>query len=101
MSQSSDTSGTIGGLRRSRFLGREKPDSQFVLTFVAYNLIRMRNLKEGMLTVRVSRGRFVCQTECWSDDLQHSCAAWKKRRKLFPAQVSRSQYQQFSTACQE
>ena len=36
---------TIGGLRKSRFIGREKLDFQFVLTFAAYNLIRMRNLK--------------------------------------------------------
>jgi transposase len=35
---------TIGGLRKSRFIGREKLDFQFVLTFAAYNLIRMRNL---------------------------------------------------------
>ena len=35
---------TIGGLRKSRFIGREKLDFQFVLTFAAYNLVRMRNL---------------------------------------------------------
>jgi IS5 family transposase len=35
---------TIGGLRKSRFIGREKLDFQFVMTFAAYNLIRMRNL---------------------------------------------------------
>jgi hypothetical protein len=35
---------TIGGLRKSRFIGREKHDFQFVMTFAAYNLIRMRNL---------------------------------------------------------
>ena len=35
---------TIGGLRKSRFIGREKLDIQFVMTFAAYNLIRMRNL---------------------------------------------------------
>jgi transposase len=35
---------TVGGLRKSRFIGREKLDFQFVLTFAAYNLIRMRNL---------------------------------------------------------
>ena len=35
---------TIGGLRKSRFVGREKLDFQFVLTFAAYNLVRMRNL---------------------------------------------------------
>jgi IS5 family transposase len=35
---------TIGGLRKSRFIGREKLDFQFVLMFAAYNLIRMRNL---------------------------------------------------------
>ena len=31
-------------IRRSRFIGREKLDFQFVMTFAAYNLIRMRNL---------------------------------------------------------
>ena len=36
---------TIGGLRKSRFNGRDKLDFQFVLTFAAYNLIRMRNLE--------------------------------------------------------
>jgi IS5 family transposase len=36
---------TTGGLRKSRFIGREKLDFQFVLTYVAYNLIRMRNLE--------------------------------------------------------
>jgi hypothetical protein len=36
---------TIGCLRKSRFIGREKLEFPFVLTFVAYNLIRMRNLK--------------------------------------------------------
>ena len=36
---------TIGGLRKSRFIGREKLDFQFVMTFAAYNLIRMRNLE--------------------------------------------------------
>ena len=35
---------TVGGLRKSRFIGREKLDFQFVITFAAYNLIRMRNL---------------------------------------------------------
>ena len=35
---------TIGCLRKSRFVGREKLDFQFVLTFAAYNLVRMRNL---------------------------------------------------------
>ena len=35
---------TIGGFRKSRFIGREKLDFQFVLMFAAYNLIRMRNL---------------------------------------------------------
>ena len=35
---------TIGGLRKSRFIGRQKLDFQFVLTFAAYNLVRMRNL---------------------------------------------------------
>ena len=35
---------TIGGLCKSRFIGREKLDFQFVMTFAAYNLIRMRNL---------------------------------------------------------
>ena len=35
---------TIGGLRKSRFVGRQKLDFQFVLTFAAYNLVRMRNL---------------------------------------------------------
>jgi len=31
-------------LRKNRFIGREKLDFQFVMTFTAYNLIRMRNL---------------------------------------------------------
>jgi hypothetical protein len=35
---------TIGGMRKSRFIGREKLDFQFVMTFAADNLIRMRNL---------------------------------------------------------
>jgi IS5 family transposase len=35
---------TIGGLRKSRFIGREKLDFQFVMTFAADNLVRMRNL---------------------------------------------------------
>jgi len=35
---------TIGGMRKSRFIGREKLDFQFVLTMAAYNLVRMRNL---------------------------------------------------------
>ena len=36
---------TVGGLRKSRFVGREKLDFQFVLTMAAYNLVRMRNLE--------------------------------------------------------
>jgi transposase len=36
---------TIGGLRKSRFVGRDKLDFQFVLTMAAYNLVRMRNLE--------------------------------------------------------
>ena len=36
---------TIGGLRKSPFVGSEKPDFQFVLTFAAYNLVRMHNLR--------------------------------------------------------
>jgi hypothetical protein len=32
-------------LRKSRFIGREKLDFQFVLTFAAYSLIHVRNLK--------------------------------------------------------
>ena len=35
---------TVGGLRKSRFVGREKLDFQFVLTMAAYNLVRMRSL---------------------------------------------------------
>jgi len=35
---------TVGGLRKSRFVGRAKLDFQFVLTMAAYNLVRMRNL---------------------------------------------------------
>jgi len=35
----------IGGLSNSWLIGREKPDFRFVLAFVAYTLIRMRNLK--------------------------------------------------------
>ena len=35
---------TIGGMRKSRFVGREKLDFHFVLTMAAYNLVRMRNL---------------------------------------------------------
>ena len=35
---------TIGGLRKSRFIGREKLDFQFVLGAAAYNLVWMRNL---------------------------------------------------------
>ena len=35
---------TIGGLRKSRFIGREKLDFQFMLTFAAYNLIRLPKL---------------------------------------------------------
>ena len=35
---------TIGSLRKSPFVGREKLDFQFVLTLAAYNLVRMRNL---------------------------------------------------------
>ena len=35
---------TVGGLRKSRFIGREKLDFQFVITFAVYSLIRMRNL---------------------------------------------------------
>ena len=35
---------TIGGLRKSPFVSREKLGFQFVLTFAAYNLVRMRNL---------------------------------------------------------
>jgi len=35
---------TIGGLRKSRFVGREKLDFHFVLGAAAYNLVRMRNL---------------------------------------------------------
>ncbi|MCB1998558.1 MAG: hypothetical protein H6961_09840 [Chromatiaceae bacterium] len=31
-------------MRKSRFVGREKLDYQFVLTMAAYNLVRMRNL---------------------------------------------------------
>jgi len=35
---------TVGGLRKSRFVGREKLNFQFALTFAAFNLVRMRNL---------------------------------------------------------
>ena len=35
---------TTGDLCKSRFIGREKLYFQFVLTFPAYNLIRMRKL---------------------------------------------------------
>jgi len=35
---------TVGGLRKSRFVGREKLEFQFMLTLAAYNLVRMRNL---------------------------------------------------------
>lgn len=48
---------TIGGLRKSRFIGREKLDFQFVMTLTAYNLIRMRNL--GVVSCRMSACRGV------------------------------------------
>jgi len=35
---------TVGGLRKSRFIGSEKLEHQFVMTFAAFNLVRMRNL---------------------------------------------------------
>jgi hypothetical protein len=35
---------TVGGMRKSRFVGRAKLDFQCGLTFAAYNLVRMRNL---------------------------------------------------------
>ncbi|MCB1875140.1 MAG: IS5 family transposase [Chromatiales bacterium] len=35
---------TIGGMRKSRFVGRQKLDFSFVLTMAASNLVRMRNL---------------------------------------------------------
>ena len=35
---------TTGGLRKSRFVGREKLDFHFVLGADAYNRVRMRNL---------------------------------------------------------
>lgn len=35
---------TIGDLQKSRFVGSQKLHFQFVLTFAAYNLVRMRNL---------------------------------------------------------
>ena len=34
----------IGGMRKSRFVGREKLDFQFMMVMSAYNLVRMRNL---------------------------------------------------------
>jgi hypothetical protein len=36
---------TVGGMRKSRFVGREKLEFQFTLTFAAFNLVRMRNLR--------------------------------------------------------
>ena len=35
---------TVGGLRKSRFVGKEKLGFQFMLVMSAYNLVRMRNL---------------------------------------------------------
>ena len=35
---------TVGGMRKSRWIGCEKLDFQFVLAFAAFNLVRMRNL---------------------------------------------------------
>ena len=35
---------TIGGLRKSRFIGRDKLDFHFVLGAAVYNRVRMRNL---------------------------------------------------------
>ncbi len=35
---------TVGGLRKSRFIGREKLDFQFALAFASFNLVRMHNL---------------------------------------------------------
>jgi len=39
---------TIGGLRKSRFVGREKLEFHFVLGAAVYNVVRMRNL--GVVT---------------------------------------------------
>ena len=44
---------TISGLRKSRLIGREKLDFQFVLTMAAYNLMRMRNLAWSLVGNRV------------------------------------------------
>lgn len=42
--QSTGRAPTLGGMRKSRFVGREKLDFQLILTMAAYNLVRMRNL---------------------------------------------------------
>ncbi len=51
-----DSAGAVGGLRKSPFVSRKKLDFQFVLTFAAYNLVRMRNLGVAVLTCAYSRG---------------------------------------------
>ena len=63
---------TIGGLRKSRFIGREKLDFQFVLTFAAYNLIRMRNLPGGaMLIALKSRGWSACHSDICANPVRN------------------------------
>ena len=42
--------GVIGGIRKSRLVGREKPDFPFVLSMSACNLVRLRN--PGMAACR-------------------------------------------------
>ena len=48
----------IGGMRKSRFVGREKLDFPFVLTMSAYNLVRMLNPGALGLQKRVSNASF-------------------------------------------
>ncbi|MCP4284074.1 MAG: hypothetical protein GY792_06440 [Gammaproteobacteria bacterium] len=65
---------TIGGLRKSRFIGCEKLDFQFVLTFAAYNLNSDAQSEGGIvLTIHMLRDWSIWQTECWLDSLQYGC----------------------------
>jgi transposase len=91
---------TVGGMRKSRFVSRVKLDFHCVLTFAAYDLVRMRNVGGGqMLLIVLSRDWSV-----WNSDFQRKMSSKAALDGVYPGKIDHAapmvdKYVCFSTAC--
>jgi hypothetical protein len=90
---------TIGGLRKSRFIGREKLDFQFTMRFAAHNLIPMRNPGGDVLMVQPSRGWYARIPVVLDRPAKRARSHEENRPDWFEYRMMTVTVVRFSTAC--